>query len=81
MTFAIIQLINNHYAEKVLCSPIFFVFYRIAKCIGLLELVLRAIDNRSRACPPLAGWPGFFGEEGLCQEKRIEPQIQTSFQF
>jgi hypothetical protein len=62
------------YAEEFLCSPILFGFYRIPNCIGLLESVFRAIVNRSRVYPPLAGlpavflegWPRFFGV--ICQE-------------
>jgi len=50
----------------------YFMFYRIPKCIGLLQSVFRAIVNRSRFYPPLAGLPAVFlvrrlsgGLEGL----------------
>jgi len=65
--------------------------YRILKCVGLLESAFRAIVNRSRACPPLAGlpavilvrqfcgglesWSEFFGEEVVVARKRLRPQI------
>jgi len=43
---------NGYYAEELLYSPLYFSFYRIPKCVGLLESVFKAIVNRSRACPP-----------------------------
>jgi len=38
----------------------YFMFYRIPKCIGLLQSVFRAIVNRSRVYPPLAALPAVF---------------------
>jgi len=45
------------YAKEFLCSPILFGFYRIPYCDGLLESAFRAVVNRSRVYPPLAGLP------------------------
>ena len=61
---------NNCYAEKLLYSPVYLVFYRIPRCVGLLESVFRAIVNRSRACPPLFWRAGLnsLGRRWLCQE-------------
>ena len=36
--------------------------YRISECIGLLESVFRAIVNRSKVYPPLAGLSAVFLE-------------------
>ena len=50
-----IPLLSDYYAEEFPCSPIYFGFYRIPLCIGLLESVFRAVVNRSRSgrefCP------------------------------
>jgi len=49
---AILPPINNYYAEKFLSEPIYLMFCRIPKCLGLLESVFRAIVNGLRVYPP-----------------------------
>jgi len=63
------------YAEKLLYCPLYSMFQRIPSCVGLLELVFRAIINRSRACP-LAFWrvyPPFFLSAVFMAEWRVYP--------
>ena len=57
---------GNYYAGKLLYSPVYLVFYRIPRCVGLLESVFRAIVNRSKVYPPLAGLSAVFLVHRLC---------------
>jgi hypothetical protein len=50
----------NYYAEKLLCTPIFFGIYRIPWRIGFLGSGFRGVSNRSKVYPPLAGLPAVF---------------------
>ena len=51
---------SNYCAQRSLCSSISSGFCGSPRCIGLLESVFRAIVNRSRVYPPLAGLSAVF---------------------
>jgi len=57
MKICFLRISKSYYEEEPLCSPIYFVLYRIPYCIGLLKSTFRVIVNRSKVYPPLADWP------------------------
>jgi len=56
----------NRYTQNLLCRAIFFVSYRIPKCIGLLASIFRAIVNRPKVYPPLEGLSAAFLVRRFC---------------